>query len=206
MGGMGTLGVGSGRQTGVIAGDALDLIAGIPTKSLDLVATDPPYAFGGDGAEHELSATVAVVLREAALRVKAGGHMVTMMASSWRSTSYAVEAVRGVMTPTRIGTWVKPAAKSKVRTPGWAWATVNVLVFRRGKATTGTAVDDLDWISCPPVGGGRRAELPSAVADWAVAPYATAGGWGLDPFAGSGALVDAMSRAGMDALGFELDP
>lgn len=50
-------------------GDA-ELIGAIPRKSVDLVATDPPYAFGGAGDEHAISATVAVVLREAARRFR----------------------------------------------------------------------------------------------------------------------------------------
>jgi DNA modification methylase len=55
-----------------------------------------------------------------------------------------------------------------------------------------------------PVKNGRRAQLPQSVCDWAVAPYAVPGGTFLDPFAGSGALVQAAERAGMRATGFEI--
>jgi len=68
----------------------------------DLIVTDPPYAFGGSGAEHALSATVAIVLRESALRLKRGRWMLVMCAASWRSTAYMVESVRGVLDPVRI--------------------------------------------------------------------------------------------------------
>ncbi|MCC2652786.1 MAG: hypothetical protein K0Q60_2949 [Microvirga sp.] len=44
-------------------GHSVDLLADAP--ELDLVATDPPYAFGGSGDEHAISATVAVALRAA---------------------------------------------------------------------------------------------------------------------------------------------
>lgn len=191
-------------------GHALDLIEAIAPKSLDLLATDPPYAWGGSGGEHAISATVATVLREAAYRLKPGAWAVVFSASSWRSTLFMVEATRGILDPVRMGTWAKPEAKTKVRTPGWAWATVNVLVLRRrgGDRSLYGPRDDapLDFIVSAPVVGGRRAQLPPPVALWAVEPYALSGGSMLDPFAGSGALCYAASDLGMDALGFELEP
>ena len=102
-------------------GHALDLIAAFDGPA-DLIATDPPYALSGEGAEHALSATVATTLREAAYRLRKGGWAIVFSASSWRSTYYMVESVRGILKPIRIGTWVKPVTKTKVRTPGWAWA------------------------------------------------------------------------------------
>jgi len=185
-------------------GHALDLIEDI--GSIDLLCTDPPYAMGGEGAEHAISATVATVLRESGKRLVKGGWAVVFAASSWRSTAYMVEAVRGVLEPVRFGTWVKPAARTRVRTPGWGWSSVNVIAFRRpGKPGLGNPADLLDWICEPPLMVGRRAQLPEAVADWAVAPFAVPDGVALDPFAGSGALPRAAADAGMDAIGFEMD-
>ena len=45
----------------LINAHCLDVLSEVP--ELDLIATDPPYAFGGAGDEHALSATVAVALR-----------------------------------------------------------------------------------------------------------------------------------------------
>lgn len=182
-------------------GDALDLLNEFG-HAPDVVVTDPPYAFGGSGGEHALSATVAVVLRESAVRLKRGGWMVVFCASSWRSTAYMVEAVRGIMEPVRIGTWCKPVAKTKARTPGWQWATVNAVAMRKGKGE-GSPSGVLDHITAEPVKKGRRAELPPEVADWAVSPFAVEGGILLDPFAGSGAIPRAAERAGMTGIGFE---
>jgi hypothetical protein len=188
----------------IVRGHSLDLITDAP--EFDLLATDPPYAFGGDGAEHAISATVATVLRESAHRLRKGGWAVIFAASSWRSTYYMVESVRGVLEPVRLGKWVKPQARTRVRTPGWAWASVNVIVLRRpGKNPPGEPSPALDWIMAPPVQDGRRAQLPDVVARWAVAPFAQAGGLMLDPFAGSGVLCHAAAEAGMAALGFEMD-
>lgn len=186
-------------------GDSLDLILQ-ETEHPDLIVTDPPYAFGGSGAEHALSATVAVVLREAAARLKKGRWMLVMCASSWRSTAYMVEAVRGIVDPVRVATWCKPAAKTKARTVGWKWASVNVVAFRKGKAEDCEPVDLLDHIVAPPVINGRRAELPPEVADWMVKPFVVPGGLLLDPFAGSGAILAAAERCGMQALGYEQNP
>lgn len=184
-------------------GDALDLMPTV--DEVDLIATDPPYAFGGSGEEHAISATVAIVLREAARKLKAGGWMIVYCASSWRSTMYMAEAVRGIVDPVRFGTWVKPKSRSKTRTPGWAWASVKVVAFRKGKSADIAPSIELDWIECAPVVKGRRAELPESVALWSVRPFAVPGGVMLDPFAGSGALPKAAAACGMTAIGFEQD-
>ena len=187
-------------------GHALDLIAAF-SGEVDLIATDPPYALSGDGAEHALSATVATALRESAYRLRKGGWAIVFAASSWRSTFYMVEAVRGILEPVRIGHWDKPAAKTKVRTPGWSWASVNAITFRKpGAPGIGEPSPLLDYIVAAPVMNGRRAQMPMCVARWAVTPFAVPGGVMLDPFAGTAVLCEAAEEAGMRAVGFELDP
>lgn len=188
----------------ILKGDSLDLILA-HTAPLDLVVTDAPYAFGGEGAEHALSATVAIVLREVAERLAPDRWMLTYCASSWRSTMYMVESVRGILRPVRVAQWHKPKARSKARTAGWAWATVNVVAFSKG-SPKGAPSDLLDYIVHAPVVNGRRAQLPAQVAHWSVAPFAVPGGLFLDPFAGSGALVEAAQKCGMTAIGFEQNP
>lgn len=189
----------------ITKGDSLDLMLS-ENCTPDLIVTDPPYAFGGSGSEHAISATVAVVLREAATRLAKGRWMLVMCASSWRSTAYMVESVRGIVEPVRIATWCKPAARTKVETTGWKWASVNVVAFRKGKAIDDCKADDLDHITAPPVINGRRAELPPEVAMWMVKPFAVPGGLFLDPFAGSGAILRAATACGMTARGFERAP
>jgi DNA modification methylase len=186
----------------IIRGDALDLVESFPYK-IDLLVTDPPYAFGGSGGEHALSATVAIVLREAARKMQTGSWAVVFAASSWRSTAYMVEAVRGILDPVRIGTWTKPTSRTKVATSGWRWASVNAIAFRKGRTRELEASEMLDHICAPPFQNGRRAELPYEVATWAVSPFAVPAGVFLDPFAGSGALPLAASEANMLAYGFE---
>lgn len=186
----------------IIRGDALDLIQQ-EQGTFDLVVTDPPYSFGGSGTEHAVSATVAVVLREAARRLNRGRWMVVMCASSWLSVSYVVESVRGLVEPVRVGTWCKPESRSKVVTAGWSWASVSVVAFRKGKSELPVLdCPVLDHVTAPVVRVGRRAELPPVVAAWAVRPFAVPGRF-LDPFAGSGALVRAAHECGMDAVGYE---
>ena len=186
----------------IYEGHALELIEQLVRKP-DLIVTDPPYAFGGSGPEHAVSATVATVLRESARRLAGGRWMLVMCAASYRSQAYMVESVRGLLEPVRIGTWCKPVARTKVQTTGWAWASVSVIAFRKGKAEANSAIPYLDHITAEPVKNGRRAELPAEVARWMVAPYAVPGGLFLDPFAGSGKIVQAAEDAGMEALGYE---
>lgn len=191
----------------VHTGYAIDMLDRI-TEPIDLLVTDPPYAMGGEGAEHAMSATVATTLRELGHRVRRGGWAVVYAASSWRSTYYMVESLRGVLEPVRIGTWCKPVSRSKVRTPGWAWASVNVITFKRpGRGETlGAPSPELDYIVHAPLTVGRRAQLPPEVARWSVDPFVTEGGLAVDPFAGSGALLDAAHAAGMTCVGFDVDP
>lgn len=189
-------------------GHSVDLLQDISLKSIDLVVTDPPYAFGGNGTEHEISASVAIVLRECALRVKTGCWMLVFCASSWRSIAYMVESVRGIMQPVRIGTWTKPASKTKVKTVGWDWASVSVVALRKGPKNDPRIIDGcslLDHHTSEVITGGRRAELPASVCDWAISPFVIPGGVFLDPFAGSGALPLAAERLGMMAIALEID-
>lgn len=165
-----------------------------------LIASD---ALEGVLSLTEPTATVAVTLREAASRLRKGHWAIVYCASSWRSTQYMVDAMRGVLSPVRMATWVKPAARTKVRTPGWAWSSVNVMAFRKGKSEVGEPSSELDWIEAEPVKNGRRAELPSVVAEWSIRPFVVPGGLAVDPFAGSGALLKAAESLGMRALGFE---
>lgn len=190
----------------IIRGDALELLESFGLEPLDLVVTDPPYAFGGTGEEHELSATVAVVLRETARLLKPGRWMLVMCASSWRSTNYTVDAVRGVVRPVRIGRWNKPKARTKAQTTGWKWASVNVVAFCKGTSEDYPDCPDLDHITAAPVTNGRRAELPREVADWMVRPFVVPDGAFFDPFAGSGVILDSATAFGMRAVGFERQP
>lgn len=194
-------------QVAMLKGHSLDLVTECP--AIDMLATDPPYAIGGTGAEHAVGAVVATVLREAAYRLRPGGWAVIYSASSWRSTYYMVEAVRNVLEPVRIATWVKPTSRTKVRTPGWAWASVNVLLFKKpggGPEKVGSPSDELDYIVEPPLMVGRRAQLPDRVARWSIEPFVVPGGTMLDPFAGSGAIPRAAAALGMSAIGFEQNP
>jgi DNA modification methylase len=188
----------------LLKGDALDLIRAF-AETPDIIVTDPPYAFGGSGEEHAISATVAIVLREAATRLRKGGWMLIMCASSWRSQAYMVEAVRGIVEPVRTLTWCKPVARTKARTSGPSFASVQVLVLKKGKSEALPA-DLLDHITAEPVTNGRRAELPPQVADWMVQAYGRVDDLLLDPFAGSGAILLAAERAGLRAVGFEKNP
>lgn len=186
-------------------GHSLDLLESV--GELDLIVTDPPYAFGGDNPEHAVSAAVATTLREAAHKLKRGHWCIVLAASSKRSVAYMEESVRGILTPVRYGTWVKPVCRTKVKTAGWAWSSVTAIAMRKGpKNAAGVPSDVLDWICAEPLMVGRRAQLPPEVAEWAVAPFVVPGGVMLDPFTGSGSLCKAAADMGMQAIGFEMNP
>lgn len=183
-------------------GNAVDLLDTL-LEEPDLIVTDPPYAFGGEGEEHQVTAHVAIALREAARRLKDGRWMLVFSASSSRSLDYMKDSLRGLVTPVRDLTWCKPRPRTRVRTAGPQWASVKVSVFRKGKGLPCPSSEALDWIVAEPMTVGRRAQLPLEVARWAVGPYSVPEGLFLDPFSGSGALCDAAVACGMRAIGFE---
>ena len=189
----------------ILRGNAIDLIESLD-ENPDLIVTDPPYAAGNTEAEHRMTAAVAIVLRESARRLAKGRWMLVMCAASYRSQAFMVESVRGLVEPVRVATWCKPKARSKVQTTGWAWASVSVIAFRKGKSEVPFASGHLDHILAEPVINGRRAELPSEVAEWMVAPFAVPGGLCLDPFAGTGKILKAAEVFNMRTLGYELNP
>lgn len=186
-------------------GNAIDLIQDF-SSNLDLLATDPPYAFGGEHPEHELSAAVAIVLRESGKKLKQGRWAVVFCASSWRSTNYMIEAMRGILTPIRIATWIKENNTSKARTTGWTFNTVNIIAFRKGKDGLKRQPTSPDYCICPPEKIGRRATLPIEVAKWAIEPFVVSGGVMLDPFMGAGRLCQASAYYRMEPFGFDIDP
>ena len=195
------------KKRWVIEGDALDLLNTI--DKIDLVCTDPPYAFGGSGDEHAISATVAIVLRETAKKLKQGSWFIVFSASSWRSISYMVESVRSILMPVRIATWTKPETKTKVRTIGWSWNSVSVIAMRKGPKNRSDLPDPSqlpDHKTAPIVTKERRAQLPIEIAEWAILPFIIQKGIFLDPFSGSGTLPHTAERLGMLAYGFEKNP
>lgn len=187
-------------------GHCIDLLNAETNRTLDLVVTDPPYAFTGSGPEHEMTATVAIALRECATRLVKGSWMIVFCASSWRSVNYTIESVRGILDPIRFGTWIKPSSRSRVIIPGWKFSSVTVVAFRKGNKNRievkPSAIQDS--IVAAPVYNGRRAQLPQEVCDWAVSPFVIPGGKFLDPFCGSGGLVKAAELHGMLATGYEI--
>ena len=89
------------------------------------------------------------------------------------------------------------------RDSGWRWASVSVIAFKKGKAEYVGQSELLDHITAAPVANGRRAELPFEVALWMVKPFAVPNGVCLDPFAGSGIILQAAEECGMQAIGYE---
>jgi hypothetical protein len=106
-----------------------------------------------------------VALREYASKLRRERWMLVMCASCWRSTSYMVEAVRGVVEPVRVAHWNKPVARTRASTGGWRWASVHVIAFRKGKAVDATPSGHLDHITAAPLTTGRLCRTHSETAE-----------------------------------------
>ena len=106
------------------------------------------------------------------------------------------------------GKWGKPFSQSKVSSNGWEWASVAVILFKKGKHKPGftlCAPREPDYLIAEAIRGQRKAQLPQEVADWAISPFLPRDPiLVLDPFAGAGTLLKLADSLGHEAVGFEI--
>lgn len=171
---------------------------------VDLVATDPPYAFGRQRPEWRVTATIAIALSMAAAMVKPKGAMLVLGAASGRGIEYVQGAIGPTLPFNRLLVWHKQFVNSPVAGP-WRWDIVPVLAF--GKCSFGRP----QFSSCHITDGqyrgddyGHPSALPPSVGTWLVRPFADASTV-LDPFCGTGVFLDAARAAGKRAIGIEIE-
>ncbi len=171
---------------------------------VDLVVTDPPYSLGRNRAEWRISEFIATGLSLAADKVRPGGAMLVMAAASGRNIEYVQGAIGATLPLNRLLVWHKRFVNSPVAGP-WRWDIVPVLAF--GRCSFGRP----SWSSCYITDGQYRGDegdhpsaLPPSIGTWLVAPFVEATTV-LDPFCGSGTILEAARLAGKQAIGIEIE-
>lgn len=190
-----------GRLT-VHHGDCREIIPGL--EKVDLVITDPPYAIGAGRGEWSATAAVAIGLHEAARRIVKGGSLLAFTTTSGRGIEFTQGAIGRMLPFNRLLTWAKTGGRSRAISP-WAWDTVAILLF--GRAPSGRSGMP-SIFTCPadyPRTTAHPAELPDGLADWLYAPFDAEGLTILDPFMGTGRLLDPAIRAGRRVIGIEIE-
>lgn len=180
-------------------GDCREILPELP--KVPLVLTDPPYAIGAGRGEWSATAAVAIGLHEAAKRVEKGGALLAFTTTSGRGIEFTQGAIAGKLPFNRLLVWSKTDGRSRAVSP-WRWDSVAILAF--GSAPDGRP--NLSSVFTTPANYHREtdhpAELPHGIADWLYAPFDCDV---LDPFMGSGRLLEPAIRAGHRAMGIELD-
>lgn len=171
---------------------------------VDLVVTDPPYAFGGKRPEWRITASIAIALSQTAGKVNRGGAMAVMAAASGRGIEYVQSAVGPTLPFNRLLIWHKQFVNSPVAGP-WRWDIVPVLVF--GRASFGRP----EMSSCYISDGhsrlkdfGHPAALPRGIGAWLIEPFRSAKTV-LDPFCGTGVFLAAAKQADKHVIGIEIE-
>lgn len=183
-------------------GDAREILPTLP--KVGLVLTDPPYAINAGRGEWTATASVAIGLHEAAGRVVKGGSLVAFTTTSGRGIEYTQGAIGGRLPFNRLLTWAKTGGRSRAISP-WRWDTVAILAFGRapsgrlGESSVFTTPADYEKPS------GHVAELPCGLAEWLYAPYDAPDLVTIDPFMGSGRLLEPALARGRHVIGIEME-
>jgi DNA modification methylase len=180
-------------------GDCREIIRTLP--KVDLVITDPPYAIGASRGEWSVTASVAIGLHEASRRADS---LIVFTASSGRGIEFTQGAINKRLPFNRLLIWEKVNGHSRAISP-WNWDTVAILLF--GKAPTQKS--GMSSVFYTPVKYQKEtihpAELPAGLSEWLYLPFDSSDCITLDPFMGTGKLLDAPYSRGRRAIGIEIE-
>lgn len=183
-------------------GDCREIVPMLKVRP-SLVLTDPPYAIGASRGEWSVTAAVAIGLNEAAKRVTAKGSLVAMTTTSGRGIEFTQGAIGRRLSFNRLLIWNKRGGRSRAVSP-WAWDSVAVMVFGRAPDLR---LGESSVLTTEPYEAESEhpAELPPEVGAWMYQPFHHDGLVVLDPFMGSGRLLELPARLGARVIGIELE-
>ncbi len=183
-------------------GDCREILPTLP--KVDLVLTDPPYAVGAGRGEWSATAAVAIGLHEAAKRVLKTGALIAFTTTSGRGIEFTQGAIAGKLAFNRVLIWVKTDGNSRAVSP-WRWDSVAIMAF--GRAPKGLVGDSSIFTSPARYerASGHPAELPDGIAEWLYEPFDREGLVTVDPFMGTGRLLEPVANRGRQAIGIEIE-
>jgi site-specific DNA-methyltransferase (adenine-specific) len=166
-----------------------------------LIITDPPYSVGRSETEFQASGNIAVALHLASTLCET---LMVFGTSSGRGYEFIRSSIRA-LPHCRTLVWHRSFVNSPAAGP-WRWDLVFIHVFGEGAfgrpehssllQTNGTQALAIEL--------GHKAPIPIEVMQWLARPFA--GRTMLDPFCGSGSLLEAAKRMDRRAIGIEIEP
>jgi DNA modification methylase len=183
-------------------GDCRDILPDL--SPVPLVLTDPPYSLVAASGEWEATASVAVGIHEMCKLVAPKGAMLIFTTSSGRGIRFTLGAVGKKIPFNRMLTWHKTGGGSYAAGP-WHWDTIQIMAF--GRSTFGPARKSSLFVSEAKYAKetSHRAELPPGIADWLYDPFDAEEVAVLDPFCGTGRLLEPAVIAGRRVVGIDVE-
>jgi DNA modification methylase len=183
-------------------GDCREILPLLP--KVGLVLTDPPYAIGAGRGEWSATAAVAIGLHEAAKRVEKRGALLAFTTTSGRGIEFTQGAIAGKLPFNRLLVWSKVGGRSRAISP-WRWDSVAIMAF--GSAPLGRQANSSVFQSPAeyPHPSQHPAELPNGIAEWLFEPFDRDGILTLDPFMGTGRLLEPSVKRGHRVIGIEIE-
>lgn len=186
----------------IFHGDCREVLPTLP--KVGLVLTDPPYAIGAGRGEWSATAAVAIGLHEAAKRVLKTGSLLAFTTTSGRGIEFTQGAIAGKLPFNRLLIWAKTGGNSRAVSP-WRWDSVAIMLFGRAPKEISGKSSIFPTSARYEQKSGHPAELPPDISAWLFDPFDTPGLTVLDPFMGSGALLDEPRRKGRNCIGIEIE-
>lgn len=210
--------------------DAIEYLHGIGTETVDLVFTDPPYGIdihevaitasgetGGeitstgvkyDDSEEHAKMLLKMLASESYRVTKNTGHALIFCAPShfWWLREEMMKN-EWIVAPRPV-IWIKRETGQNNQPERWFSSAYEFLLFARKPNSKLIIQGKPDWLQCDPVLPSEKvhqAEKPVALCTELISRICNPGAYLLDPFMGSGALVEAGIRMKMLSLGCEKD-
>lgn len=201
----------------LLKGDAHALLAGLPAESFDCIISDPPYGVGADsfgdqaGAAHSYrdtpeasSAAYELLARDGYRLARAQAHLFVfcdIRRFFELSLDFGIEGWTVWQTPL---IWAKGGGMLPIPGLGPRRSYEAILFASKGMKRVQQTLDDL--ISVPGINDPRRgAEKPAELFRKLLSMVSMPGDRVLDPFMGTGPILEAATRLSLVATGIELD-